>query len=268
MQKQAVKKKRKKKASHFLFLYIALGLATVITLTVLSLTVFFHIDTVKVAGDNIYSSEQIIAASQIKKDVNIFTADLSLVNSNVCKALPYVESVKINRVFPTTIKLTITKAEKYVQIESGGKYTVINKSGKCLEISDTPIKGIPVLRGVLLTSSVPGTNVTFKETDRITALNSLTDLLKANEIKNITVINLKDLQDLFVTVDNRVVLQLGSMGNLDKKLQHAALTLEKQQGSKKTGILNLSRIPNDKHQAYFTSCELLAEQIADVIKKQ
>ncbi|MBQ2676007.1 MAG: FtsQ-type POTRA domain-containing protein [Clostridia bacterium] len=268
MEKQAVKKKRRKKrASHFLFLYIALGLATVITLTVLSLTVFFHIDTVKVAGDSMYSSEQIITASQIKKDVNIFTADLSSVNDNICKALPYIESVKINRVFPTTIKLTVTKAEKYVQVENGGKYTVINKSGKCLEISDVPVKGIPVLRGISLTSNVPGVRVTFKDTDCIEPLNSITDLLDKNEIKNTTVINLKDLQDVFVTVDNRVVLKLGSTGNLDKKLQHAALTLEKQQGSKKTGILNLSRIPNDKHQAYFTSCDLLAEQIADVIKK-
>lgn len=257
-------KKRKKSRSSYMLLYIALGLSAVITLITLSLTVFFPIKNVEVLGKSIYSLSEIKECADIRLNSNLFTSDLSKVESNITKSLPYISSVKVERNFPSTIVLTVQKAEEYVQVESNGKYAITEKNMKCLKINDKATKGIPIVRGSETNKIKLGETVTFK-TEKTDVLRLINDIVigAKNSKLSLTVINVSNTQNLWATHDNKIVLLFGSDTNIAKKYSYASAALEQRKNNSEQGTLNLSRIPNSKNQVGFLPGELNNEQIAE-----
>ena len=260
-QVERYKSGRKKKGhSSYILLYIFLGLLAIITLVVLSLTVFFPIKTVKVSGKNPYNSEQIIESANIKMNTNLFTSDVSQVEGNITKQLPYIKSVKISRRFPSTIVLNVETAEVYLQIEQGGKYIFIDDNAKCLEISTKINKNAPLVRTAKSVEAQVGKTVKFSEYDGyFDTLCSILSSCKKHEL-DITVLNVSNKSSVWATYNNKIVLMFGSSANIDEKLEFAKGVVNSRKNNDETGTLNLSRIPNTKNQASFISSELTSEQ--------
>lgn len=261
--KNKKRKRKRKRASYYTLFYILFGFFGIIVLAILSLTILFPIKSINVKGNSIYTNKQIIEAGGIEIGSNIISTDFKKVNDLITKRLPYIDKVEVKRNFDLTVTLNVTAAKPFAQFEQADGYYLINSSGKCIELLQKKYQGIPIIRQAKVDETQPGEIINIKDSEQFDALMMLNGYLKDYQlIKDITVINLSDLQDIWVTYKDRIVLLFGSIGHLDEKMGFAVLTLQNRESDHKTGTLNLSRIPNTKNQASFISCELSNEQIS------
>lgn len=253
--------RKKRRRSSYLLLYIFIGLVAAIVLTVLSLTVFFPINTVAVEGKTQYTAQEITDSARVPMGGNLFTADLSQIEENITRDLPYIASVEIKRSFPTKIVLKVTAAKEYVQFESGDKYYLSDIDGKCLKIADKPQVDVPIIRGCKLKDSKAGKSVLQASgiADDFAAITNIIDGGKAKKM-TFTVISASDKQSIWATYNDKIVLLFGSENNLEEKLDYAEYVLKERSDNDETGTLNLSRIPNSKNQVSFIPSELTKEQ--------
>lgn len=261
-------KKRKRKANYTL-LYIAVVFLAIIVLAVLSFTIFFPIKSVEVKGSSRYSVKEITEAADIKMGGNLFSTDLSDVEEDIVSQLSYISKVKIERKFPSTIVLTIEKAVPFAQIENGSEYGIIEANGKCLEVKKSPSKNIPIVRGSKVNALKNGKKVEFSDSnENADVMRLISDvIISANNNKlNMTVVNVSDTTNIWSTFDNKIVLQFGSGNYFDEKFAYAVSTIELRKNNGEQGILNLSRIPNNKNQVGFLPQKLNDEQIAKYSK--
>lgn len=253
--------RKKRRRSSYLLLYICIGIVAAVTLTVLSLTVFFPIKTVEVEGKTQYTAEEIIESARVPMGGNLFTADLSHVGENIATDLPYIASVEIKRSFPTKIVLKVTADKPYVQYEWGEKYYLSDVDGKCLNIIAKPQENVPVIRGCKLKDCKAGKSI-LQASGIADDFAKITNIIGVGKQKKMTftVINVSDKQSLWATYNDKIVMLFGRENNLDEKLSYAEYVLKERSDNDETGTLNLSRIPNSKNQVSFIPSELTKEQ--------
>ena len=96
-------------------------------------TVFFPIKRINVSGSEIYSKSEIIKASKLSTDDNLLVVSEDEIENNIRKSLPYVDSVKLKRVLPDAVILTVTDAKEYAYYQSGDSYFILSDSGYILK---------------------------------------------------------------------------------------------------------------------------------------
>lgn len=247
--------KPKKRHSSYILLYISLGIIAVGVLVTLSLTVFFPIKSIEVSKSTKcrYSGEEIVDCSKLNIGTNLFTTDLSNVESNVTSKLPYIKSVEVSRKFPSTIVLSVKDDSASAQIDYNKQYYLIDDSGKCLEVKSKKDKSVPVIRGVNINNAKAGDIIEQKKSNDRDLLKISFDIIKngKNNSLNFTVVNAAEEQNVWATLDDRIVMLFGTQSNLDTKMKFAVEVLAQRSNKEETGTLNLSRIPNTKNQASF-----------------
>ena len=87
-------KHRKKKKVR---LYFFLSLFCIAAFFILSLTVFFNINSFEVTGNNVYTDAQIIAAAGLEEGDNLFRLNKFKIADKMVVDLPYIGSVNIYR---------------------------------------------------------------------------------------------------------------------------------------------------------------------------
>ncbi len=258
--KERLKKRRK------IMLITSLVLIFSITLTVLSFTVFFPIKTIKVTSSGRYNSKDIIDSLGVVKGDNLLLSSQSRATKALKEKYIYIESVDFIKKLPFTLEVKVNEYKTYAQFLNNKNYVKVSKDGLVLENSQKYTKNAIVVTGIELEKVTVGTEISFKnqekDKDILEKIKEIREAFDKNEIKDITLINLSDMQDIRVTYQDRIVMLLGSSSNLDKKLIHAKATLEIKGTSKDTGTLNLSRIPSEKNEASFIPRELMPEEKA------
>ncbi len=248
--------------------YIIIGLIAVAVIVVLSLTVFFHINEVYVTGDQVpYKAEDIVFASGIESDTNIILASTSDPKERIENKMPYIESVEVIKHFPFKMELKVTSAKIVGQIESTGAL-LIDRNGKCIDKIDKLKKGIPVIRGAGVISAQIGDKISFGSEKAYENLMLMYKAFSDAKIEGITVYNIGDDKQISATYQNKTVLSFGSSEKLKEKLDCAVKVIEKQKSGSQTGILNLSRVTEDKQYAYFSPEVLPNNLIADVLEQK
>ncbi len=140
----AIPKKKKKKKSKLKKVFKALLkigiILTIGTCIVLFLFVspVFSIQEITVIGAEKISESVYIATSGIEEGSNIFRINKTEAMVEIKKD-PYVESIKINSVYPNKIEIEIVEREISYIAEQNGKYSYLDKNGYILETSLAPI---------------------------------------------------------------------------------------------------------------------------------
>ena len=99
-------------------------------------TPVFNIQEIKVEGNSKVTTNNIINLSRIKIGENIFRNNKKKIEKNI-KENPYIESVLIKRILPSTINLQISERKVEYQIKLISSYIYIDKSGNILENSNS-----------------------------------------------------------------------------------------------------------------------------------
>lgn len=103
------------------------------------LTIFFKISAVSVEGESIYAVADIVDASGIDMDENLFTCKTKKAEQDVVTKLPYIGKATVKRKIPDKIVIIIEPTEaQYAFKCTDGETVLTNGEGKVLEKEQCP----------------------------------------------------------------------------------------------------------------------------------
>ena len=143
------KRRRRRRRRKHPFLGFLVFVAIVAGIVFFLRSEFFSIETIDIEGNKYYTPSQIQDISGIQNGMNIFFEVKSSQSRKQLLDSPYIKSASIQRVLPSTIKISVEERMEYAAIEYSGSYAVIDKEGMVLRISSaepelTLMEGIEV----------------------------------------------------------------------------------------------------------------------------
>lgn len=202
--------------------YGAVSLIVLIIFSVLSVTVFFNIETAVVMGSSIYTAEEIIDVSGIQGGDNMIRKNLGKAEKAITSELIYIEEAKITRKLPSSVEILVVPCVETASLQDEGGYMIISETGKILRMSEEPAEGTQVFYGSNPAEDL-GIGDTFRsedenKTDVIFELMSLAD----NEfVSGITSFDVKDRLNINCVYDNRIEIELGVVTDAEYKFRLA-----------------------------------------------
>lgn len=244
---------RRRKIRHIVT--YSLIFAVVLTIgVVLSLTVLFKTEKIKVEGNSLYEEEKIIQLSGVQMEENIFLAKFNATPQKIIDALPYIENARVDFKIPDTITITVKNAEAAYVIISNNQYFKISAAGRILEISDRNIDNLPIILGSDIKDTQVGQYVEFSDKNINKILKEINSCVDKNNYEGINYIDVTDTANISVIYDNRILIKIGLPEDIEYKLKTAmTIITQKLDGegeAKASGTLDVSKC-NSTKKSYF-----------------
>ena len=116
---------------------------------VFSRSSFFHVEQFDVEGNAYYTDDEILLMGGCETGKNIFwDIDSKKIRSRLLQDA-YMEDVKVRRLLPHTVKITVTERAQTAAIAYGDKYVVIDAAGIVLRKAGVDPK-VTVLKGLTI----------------------------------------------------------------------------------------------------------------------
>lgn len=226
-QKAPVRKKRRRRGRNLLY-YIMFTMIAVAVGLILSLTVFFKIETIEAEGLSRYTPEEVIRTTGIQLEENLFRVDDRKVSQALVDTYPYIESVQLRRNLPSKLTLKITEAEPLgTFLQEDGSYVVVSGKGRVLELGrGTPPDGILVVNGVSIEGAQLCQDIPEENNESLGMLRYLVEAINTTGFERITRIDLSDRLNMYIVYEDRVKIELGSENQLEDKLDFAKYALD------------------------------------------
>ncbi len=248
------KRRKRRRHGRYILHYILLVVFVLAAGIALSLTVFFHVDGISVSGDSPYTDQEIIDASGLQLGENLLRIDKEKAAQAIVSQFPYIQSVTVQRNFPSRIILEITQAKKLGVLLQDNQYLVIGETGKVLEKGtnyDTNDTSIPIIVGVEVDGYEVGDFITEEKEgveEQQKALNQegfvmfqyLVKAIQDTGFTGISSIDLSDKLNMKLKYEDRLILELGSEADLSAKLKFANYVIQNKLEEADEGWLDLS----------------------------
>ena len=150
------RRNRRRSRGRFAFLYRLLCFVLICAAIVGALVLFFKVDTISVSGNDRYSREPILAASGVSEGDNLFLLNKYDAAARITEALPYVESVRLSRKLPGTLRIDIVECSDPAGIQQDGHCWLISPEGKLVDSPAEAPNGCPMVTGLPLTDPQVG----------------------------------------------------------------------------------------------------------------
>lgn len=213
-----------------------------VAVVLLLMLVFFRVDEFEVSGNVRYTAEEVADASGITVGDVLMGTSKTRAASRILTKLPYVKQVVVTKRLPGTIRFEIVEdTAAAVATSEFGNNWLINDSGKLLEkVDDASETAYPVITGAALLLPTAGNTAGYDDPEKgQMAMRVLASVEVLGLTSYIQTINVEDLDNVTVTYQERLEVQLGDGSDLDYKLQYmtqAAAQLE----ATDRGVLDLS----------------------------
>lgn len=262
------------------FLLQLLSVIAVVLALLFGMSIFFKVDTVRVAGADKYSAHDVEQASGIRDGENLLTIRKARISSNIQSRLPYVDTVRVGIKLPGTVLIEVKELEVVYAVEaSDGGWLLIRSDGRVVESvtaadaeQHTRVLGITVEptsvgEKVLAVQPVAETTpegatipVTADSAAQLDAAISILQYLEENGIIGTAAsVNVSNLTDLQVWYGDRFQIMLGDTTQLSYKIQLAKTAIEKYMVSYGSGVLDVSLTiqpdPNANYEVIYTPFE-------------
>lgn len=238
---QLKKRKRRKQRrftfmlAFFVFILVAIGVF-------ISIMVFFKVDKLEVTGKTIYSNEQIISISGIKKGQNLLGINKKAAVLALCNKLPYIKSADIELQPLSTVIINTMQDEPFGIAQNNKQFIIFDKNMKVLELrQDNNKSNLTVIKGLNIKSCEIGKSLQAASGQ----LKILTDFYNAvDENKfdksKIDSFDITDDYQLIIRYDHRIDILIGTETNVDFKLKMAKYLLTNNIGKTEKGELDVS----------------------------
>lgn len=250
---------------------IVLGILTVGV--ILSMTVLFKTEKIVVnIPDNFYSSQDIINASGLHYQDNIFMAGKSRAEQRLEEKFPYVKEAKVTAVIPDTINIDITLSTPSYAVKTDKLTYVANEDSKVLEVTATADEvKVPLIEGVSVKDAKAGEHLEFESSLVKESLSEMFNLAKDKGYKKITRVDIDSnttqsgtqTLEIRYVYDDRIVVYLGIPENITYKMQTAQTIISEKldvNGAVLTGELDVSNAFETK-KSYFNQYSLIPEVV-------
>lgn len=223
---------------------ILLRLATmlvVVAVFVFGLSIFFKVTDIQVTGNQVYSAEDVVAASGLQTGDNLVTINKGTVVGKILAQLPFVEEISMERVLPGTVVIHVVESDVVYSVagDDGGSW-LINGGGKILAKADSTAE-YPRLTGITVQNPVIGQPMASEEqAENVTAALELLPLLEATDsISQVTEVRVDKTYDLVVLYGDTYEIHLGGTEQLEYKMEYLSAILKEPQVAE-GGIIDLS----------------------------
>lgn len=245
------KKRARLKKGFIVFFLLFVLCATLVTL---SLTVFFKTEQLKVSGNTIYESNEILETAGIKTGTNMFLVFDSAVEKRLMAKHPFIESVKLKRTLPDKIEIKITESTEYYCYKYAGQFFTASKDNKVLAKYSSAPAGLVDVSANSLTNLSIGKKVEFTNEEEKNYLTKLLNTLSEYNL-SVTSVDVTDMLAIKVTISDRIDVNFGGQTELEGKTAHL-VTLIKNLDENIRGSVNLSVWSPTKDEAYFVKDNL------------
>jgi len=174
--------RRPRRRGRFGFLYKVLSFVLILGAIIGGCIVFFRVEQIDVVGSTVYTDQEIIAASEVELDDNLFLINHVTTGRKILAQLPYIKEVNPRLALPSTLILTVTECTPVAVVDGGdGAWWVIDSSGKLLEKGGTDLaRQYPQITGLEPLKPSEGGRLAVA-VEESTKLNSLKQILAALE---------------------------------------------------------------------------------------
>jgi cell division septal protein FtsQ len=227
----------------------------------------FYVSSIKITGLRMITQEQIVSLAGLDIGTHLFQGvsgtlkDLfSLRHKNaeqkLFENLPYLKSVEIKSVFPSTLSVTIEERVEVAYIAISDGCVIIDSEGVALEVLEgADSRGIPVIEGIVANQVQLGCKTTVDLPGALTeSIVLLNDIINADKDTRVemkllpTIKTIRPIQDdiLFLTIqmpetgENLIVKVKNSSTNIDNMVWLRFALQQKKLEEQGKGILDLS----------------------------
>ncbi|HCC35795.1 MAG TPA: hypothetical protein DEQ02_09290, partial [Ruminococcaceae bacterium] len=225
-EKAQMRTKRKKRRGNYILIYLMILFMVLGAGATLSLTVLFRIEKVEVKGESRYGEEQIMEAAEVPLGGNLIRYKQEEAEQGIRESLPYIETVKVRKVLPGTVELTVEAAVAEFVFDHGGRYLLVSGSGRALEYTENRPENLIMVTGAKILEPVPGQALPYERENQPELLKALINEIKGQEFTGIEAIEIGDSTELALRYENRITLLLGTSNDLSYKISFAKKLLE------------------------------------------
>lgn len=227
----------------------------------LTMTMLFRINSIQVQtpdGKQVteiagYSADSILQRMGVQLEENIFSFEPGEKAAVLEQNFPLLGSIKVIRDYPNTVVVQVTEAVPAYAVQNGNKWLVISDKWKILSEESTQPEGLCTLYGGKLQDTTPGQGFWFvddadaasasgsetaesestgsTENDRMEALRTLVGKLGEYDLsQDVTRLEVADTEQLAFLYQDRISVLLGTLNDLDYKLDRARYVLTNADG--------------------------------------
>ena len=180
---------------------------------------YFYFENAIVLGETSLSKKEILELSKIDKDNNIYKISLKAAEGNI-KSNPYIKDIKIKRKFPKTLVFSIKQRFESAIIPVTKDYAIIDEEGVVLKIqTDVAAMQKPIISGIKPVKVQLGKKIPIENEEQFTAILSMISVSQnARLLESISDINLKNLENIYMTTSNGITVLLGDGSGLNDKM--------------------------------------------------
>lgn len=219
--------------------------------TILAFTVFFKIDNITVEGKSRYKSDEIISASQINLGDNLLLYNTSPAAENIMNKFPYIETVDIEKKLFNSINIKVTEAKPFSIVKDSGKYVVLSKNGKIIEINDKKTYDVPTIIGAKLKNVTLSSKVDYKNENLKKYLDKVLDAINENNmIKDVSTVDISNTSGIFILKKDGFKIIVGNFENVDYKLKTASYIIKNNVREGAKGTLDVSLVSAESGKSY------------------
>lgn len=206
---------------------------------------FFQIKFIVVEGNKNVSREEIIRLSSIYYGENIFRIN----KKNSMKSIfrnPFVKMIKIKRVVPNKVIIDIIEREVMAYVPYVGSYLNIDEEGMILEINPAIKKTeLPIIKGMKFETFKVGEILNVENKEQFSATTTLISEIKnAGLIGTVSEIDVTDLSNIRLKLMEGINANLGSIDNINYKINFARTILEDVRKKNLRGTIEMSHNGN------------------------
>ena len=243
----------------------------------LTMTMLFRINSIQVQtpdGKQVteiagYSADSILQRMGVQLEENIFSFEPGEKAAVLEQNFPLLGSIKVIRDYPNTVVVQVTEAVPAYAVQNGSKWLVISDKWKILSEESTQPEGLCTLYGGKLQDTAPGQAFCLVEDAdaasasgseaagsestadtgdaRMEALRTLVSKLEEYGLsQDVTRLEVADTEQIAFLYQDRISVLLGTLNDLDYKLDRARYMLNNEDGkgcaATDTGRLDFSHV--------------------------
>ena len=230
-------RRRKRMMNVYGLVVILLVLTAGITI---SYTFLFNIDEIRVSGESdMYSAEEIVAASGIKEGDNLLRLDTKESEQRILDELLYVETAKVDRDFPSSLEITVSRCIPAFNVNYGEGTLLVSKKGKILADNGFITDGLPIIYGYDPSVKKAGKPIQSSNEHKDDAFTAIISTIVSKNDDKIATVDMSDEHSIIVNYKNGMIFKMGNWNDVEYKLNLAETVMDDETVKGKKGYLTM-----------------------------
>ncbi len=207
-------------------------------------TFLFNLKQIRVTGESdMYSAEEIVAASGIREGDNLMRLDTGKSEQAILDELLYVETASIKKKYPSSVEITVTKCIPAFNVVYDGGTLLVSKKGKILADNGSSTgymtNGLPIIYGYEPSELTAGKAIATENEHKDEAFRELISSISEKTDSGIATLDMSDEFGIIVNYKNGMVFKMGGWNDVEYKLDLAETVMNDESVKGKKGYLTM-----------------------------